>query len=360
MIIGVDAGALSITDERLKVGVWRVSVSLLKQLGKIDRENEYRLYSFLPIDTSLMAEFGPRITNLVVRPKIGWFSLSIPIELRRHPVDFFLGLSQAVPFGAEKSIGFVYDLGFLHHPEVYQNSAKRLARQTEELIKRSTNIVAISESTAKDLVNHYHLSSKKITVAYPGVDERFSFKGDKFVGKNPYFLFVGALKRGKNLPFAIRAFANFLKSSEKTYDFLIIGGDYWRDPEIDETIKKYHLEKRVKLLGFVSDIELPKFYRGAISLIIPSLWEGFCLPAAEAMASGCPVICSGVGALPEIISKAGITVSPTEEKELSEAMSIISANKIKRNKLIKDGLIRSEIFSWSTFGKKVLENISRS
>lgn len=358
MIIGVDAGALSVRDERLKVGVYRVSVNLLQQLGKLDRENNYLLYSFLPIDKQLMASFGKQMTNVVVHPKIGWFSLSIPIELRRHPTDLFLGLSQAIPYGAPRSTGFVYDLGFLHHPEVYGNSVNRLERQTDDLVKRSTKVIAISEATASDLASHYHLTSKSITVAYPGVDERFSSKGDKFVGKNPYFLFVGALKRGKNLPFAIRAFAYFLKSSDKTYDFFIIGGDYWRDPEIAETIQKYHLENRVRLLGYVSDVELPKFYRGAVVLIVPSVWEGFCLPVVEAMVSGCPVICSDAGSLPEIVGTAGLTVSPINENGLVQAMLSLTVNSDKRKKMIKNGLIRAKKFSWENFGRKVFEIIN--
>ena len=94
MIIGVDAGALSVRDDRLRVGVYRVTVNLLRELGKIDQKNDYRLYTFLPIPPAQMKEFGPRMKNVVVRPVIGWSMIQIPIELRRHPVDVFLGLSQ--------------------------------------------------------------------------------------------------------------------------------------------------------------------------------------------------------------------------------------------------------------------------
>lgn len=360
MIIGVDAGALSIIDERLKVGVYRVSVNLLRQLGDIDTQNEYRLYSFLPLDKKLTDGFGPGMANIVLRPKIGWSSLRVPIELRRHPVDVFLGLSQALPPGAPKSVGFVYDLGFLHNPEVYPGSAGRLMKQTDELVKRSTRIVAISESTARDLAGRYRLSAQKITVTYPGIDERFVAHGEKFAGKNPYFLFVGALKRGKNIPFAIRAFGKFLESVKKPYDFFIIGGDYWRDPEIDKTIKFNHLEERVKLTGFIKDKQIPKYYRGAVALIVPSLWEGFCLPAVEAMATGCPVIASGAGSLPEIVGKAGIIVDPKNESELTKALIAVARNKEKVMDMTKVGLQRSEKFSWSYFGQKVLEIIEDS
>ncbi len=79
MIIGVDAGALSIHDERLRVGVWRVTYNLLRDLGAIDKKNEYRLYSFEPVDREVMRAFGPRMKNMVVRPKIGWSMIQLPI-----------------------------------------------------------------------------------------------------------------------------------------------------------------------------------------------------------------------------------------------------------------------------------------
>ena len=90
MKIGVDGGALSITDDRLKVGVYRVVYNLLRELGKINTENTYYIYSFLPIDRELMREFGPGMVNKVLRPQKGWFSLRLPLELSLNPVDVFL------------------------------------------------------------------------------------------------------------------------------------------------------------------------------------------------------------------------------------------------------------------------------
>ena len=98
MNIGVDAGALSISDERLKLGVYWVNVNLLRELRKIDTKNTYFLYSFAPIDRKLMVDLGPRMINRVLTPQRGWFSLRLPLELAVHPVDVFLGLSQGIPF----------------------------------------------------------------------------------------------------------------------------------------------------------------------------------------------------------------------------------------------------------------------
>ncbi len=346
MIFGVDAGALSVSDDRLKVGVYRVVVNLLIELRKLDKTNTYRLYSFQPLERGMMQSFGSQMINVVL-PQRGWFRFWLPLELRKNSVDVFLGLSQALPSFVKNSIGFVYDVGFLRFPEAYPGSYKRLKKQTEDLVKRSDNIITISQTSKSDLITYYGIDKKKVTVCYPGVSKQFGTTGNKFKGPRPYFLFVGALKRGKNIPILLEAFAKFSTTSEVLYDLYLVGGNYWFDPMIDETICRLSLRNRVKFLGVVSDEKLASLYRGAKALVMPSLWEGFCLPVVEAMASGCPVIVSNAGALPEILGDAGILVEPDDTERLAQAM----AEKLPGEK----GIARSKVFSWPAMASAVLE-----
>lgn len=304
MIIGIDAGALSIEDKRLKVGVWRVTYNLFKELAGIDQKNEYRLYTFAPIGE----RFGKNFKNIVVKPKIGWSTLQLPLELWRHPVDVFLGVSQMIPFAKSYNIGFVHDLGFLHYPQLYPGSVSKLKSITKNLISKSNHIVTFSYSTKKD-INKLYGQKKPISVVYEGVDHIFGMKGSKFKRANPYILVVGALKRGKNIPKAIKIFERFLKKSKKSFDLVIVGGSYWEDPEINLLGKRKHIYFK----GFVTDKQLASYYRGAYALLITSLWEGYCLPAVEAIASGCPVIYHDAGSLKEIVGKNGLSFKTEEE-----------------------------------------------
>ncbi len=338
MNIGVDAGALSITDDRLKVGVYRVVVNLLIELGKQDKTNTYRLYSFRPLEQGMMRDFGSRMTNVVL-PQKGWFRFWLPLELQRNPVDVFLGLSQALPFSTNYSIGFVYDVGFLRFPEAYPGSYESLKKQTESLVKQANKIITISQTTAQDLVKFFGVDKNKLTVAYPGVSKLLTARGKKFKSPRPYFLFVGALNRGKNIPTLLKAFALFNTKTKEQYDLLLIGGDYWFDTDI---VPAAH----VKRLGYVPDDELANYYRGAKALVMPSLWEGFCLPVVEAMASGCPVIVSRAGALPEIVGNAGILVDPMDVEGFANAMQ----EKISGAK----GIVRSKVYSWERMAQSVL------
>jgi len=358
MIIGVDAGALCVSDERLKVGVYRVIVNLLKELGSVDTKNTYILYSFDPIDRGVMEQFGPSMENRVIWPVKGWFTVRLPLELHMRPPDVFLGVSQALPRSPSKTIGFIYDAGFIHHPKAYPKSLVKLKKQTETLVKRADHILTISKTVQTDIQKLYGIAKDNISVAYPGIDSRFTPRGDKIHQARPYFLFVGALKPGKNIPALIRAFATFLTQTKKPYDLLLVGGDYWMDREIKKTIQMFGLEHQVKILGYMSDVELPQYYRGAVALVSPSLYEGFCIPLVEAMACGCPVIGSTAGAMPEIICDAGLTVDPNDDKDIAHAMRLIASNKHIRASYVKKGIIRSRIFSWSTFGKTVLSVIN--
>jgi len=360
MKIGVDAGALGVTDERLKVGVYRVIRNLLRELSILDTKNQYILYSFDPIDRGVMSGFGQNMDNEVLWPVKGWFRIRLPLELKLHPVDLFLGVSQAIPRSPSRTIGFIYDVGFLHHPEAYPGSFMKLKNQTVNLVKRADRIVTISESVKKDIIQQYPFVKNPITVACPGVDARFTPVGDAFIGTNPYFLFVGALKPGKNVPTLLEAFARFLRSEKKIYDCYLVGGDFWKDKRIEAIIRQNDLSHRVRLLGYVPDNELPEYYRGAAAFISPSLYEGFCLPAVEAMASGCPVIGSTAGAMPEIVGDAGITVDPNDVDGLVRAIVKVADNKKVRSAMITKGIKRAKKFSWEVFAKiiyRVIQSI---
>ena len=195
MVIGVDAGALAISDERLKVGVWRVTFNLLRELGNLDRNNEYRLYSFgegIRGIREIRERWGERM-NEVRLPRAGWSTLWLPAHLRLFPVDVFLGLAQTLPASPSRSIGFIYDVGFLFHPEAYGKSAARLEKQTAQLVKRADHIITISESSKRDIFNQYGIEKDNVTVSYPGVDEyfirpRLARQGEAFRNARPYFL----------------------------------------------------------------------------------------------------------------------------------------------------------------------------
>lgn len=361
MTVGIDAGALSIADERLKVGVYRVVSNLIRALGDIDKKNIYRLYTFRPLSAEIVSTMGERLENVVL-PRRGFFSFWLPLELKRHPVDVFLGMAQAMPeikSTMSYNVGFIYDLGFLFNPLAYGDSSKKLKQQTNTLVKFADHILAISRSVKKDILDIYQLSSDRITVSYPGIDEQFTSIGKKYVHPRPYFLFVGSLNKAKDLPFAIKSFAHFLKKIKRPYDFLLVGGEYWPDPEIDETIKKYKLSERVIKCGVVKDADLPIYYRGATALVASGLHEGFCLPVIEAQACGIPVLAVNRGALGEIVRDGGLVSAPGDDATFADNLLRVATDSELRQQLKQRAIINSAKFSWQEFTKTIVLLISR-
>lgn len=353
MIIGVDAGMLGVTDDRLKVGVWRVVTELLKSLAACSTVDAYRLYSFAPIPRELMLALGFRFENRVLTPTKGWMTIRLPLELRLHPVDVFLGAAQALPNATGQKIGFIYDLGFLSHPEYYPGSASKLTKITADTVNRADAIITISHAIAADIEARFRVPKHKLTVAYPGVGVQFSSLGKSFVSPRPYFLSVGSLKRGKNVASLVHAIAQFNKHGRKEFDVYLVGSDLWLDPKVEESINMYGIGENVKRVGFVTDEELAQYYRGAVGFVSPSFIEGFCLPVVEAMASGCPVIVSDIPALREIVGDAGVLIEPSNTEGLVAAMNMIATNAKIRNALVAKGQKRARDFRW----KKMAESI---
>ena len=154
----------------------------------------------------------------------------------------------------------------------------------------------------------------------------------------------------------MNAFAELLRKSKKKFDLYLVGGDYWKDPAIDQSIELNNLTDRVRKFGHVADSELPALYRGAIAFVSPSLHEGFCIPAVEAMACGCPVIGSSQGAMKEIVGDAGLIVNPNNVDDLVSAMERMSDEKVRKS-FLRKGIIRAKKYSWDVFGKNLYNHI---
>ncbi len=358
MKIGVDAGCLAVTDKRLKVGVYQVTFNLLKELGKIDRRTDFLLFSFQPIEKKIMRLLGPRFKNIVALPKKGWRFFALPKSLYLNKVDLFIGPSQALPYFCPcSSLVIVHDLGFEHYPWCYSESYRQLRRITRQAVKKANLIVAVSLATKKDLIKFYRVPQEKIKVVYEGVDPFFKPVKDKKTVP-PYFLFVGALKPIKNIPFLLQGFARFLTQTKKNFFLVLSGGDLWLDPEIPRKIKELNLSKNLRQLGFVPEKDLPALYSGATAFVSPSLYEGFGLTLLEAMACGCPVIAGNTGAQPEVVGKAGILVDLTDVAALTQAMLKISTDLKFRSQLAAVGLVRAKQFSWEKFAQKIIYSLS--
>jgi glycosyltransferase involved in cell wall biosynthesis len=162
----------------------------------------------------------------------------------------------------------------------------------------------------------------------------------------PFFLTAGSFNPRKNLLRVCRAFAGLLERIP--HSLVLVGSRGWDDEAVWEELGSPQLRGRVHPLGFVDDRELCALYAAADGLIFASLFEGFGLPAAEAMGAGCPVIAANATSLPEVVGKAGILVDPLDTAAIAAAMSRLAKEAGLRAELAAKGRERARMFSWST------------
>jgi glycosyltransferase involved in cell wall biosynthesis len=269
-------------------------------------------------------------------------------------------------FLPKNSVVTIHDLTPFNLPDLFDRLRLSVARiALKNVLSRAGRIIAVSESTKRDIGNYYPEIMEKVRVIYHGLSEDFSllpedevksFKENK--GIKDYILYVGNRKPHKNLKRLIEAFS-LIKSKYSTLQLIIIGEKFLKIDEVDIGGKKLGLKDVVEIVK-VSDKELCEYYCGARLLIYPSLYEGFGFPPLEAMACGCPVVASNVASLPEICGDAAYYVDPNSIESIAEGMDKILIDSNLRQALVQKGLERVRLFSWEKSTRehvKVFEEI---
>lgn len=354
LTIALDCGSISQSTQSERGGVATVTAELVRELAHVDKRNRYKLYSFAGVDKKLVASFDGRATNIVL-PRVGFKSTWMRLHFLASRPDVFVATSQAWVKSSVPTLGIVYDVAFFQFRSMYTNFAK-LAQNTSELVRHAKHIITISESSKEDILSAYKLHYKKVSVYYPGIGSQFRQGGQKVVDVTPYFLYVGTLKPTKNITTILKGFARLLEKMPVKYRFVLIGKNEM-PKELAKTIQEFSLTRHVVFKGYVKSSDLPKYYRGAVGLVSPSLYEGFGLPLVEAMASGIPVIAAKNSVMNEVVGKAGLLVDATKPDDIANAMGKLVSDKSLRVKLIKLGLKQSKKYSWKLFAKGVLDAV---
>jgi glycosyltransferase involved in cell wall biosynthesis len=208
-------------------------------------------------------------------------------------------------------------------------------------------------------VNHYHISPKKIRVVHLAAGEEFhpsipeeeiDALRQRYGLQKPYFLFVGSIHPRKNLGILLEAFTSVLSAYPGPISLVIAGQPGFKGQQIMHQAG----DLPVQFLGYIPGPDLPMLMAGAVALVFPSLYEGFGLPALEAMASGIPVVAANVSSLPEIVGDAGLFADPRRPVEWAQAMLSLLTDEESRSRLIKRGLARAQQFSWQRCAQETM------
>ena len=223
------------------------------------------------------------------------------------------------------------------------------------------HIFTVSETSKEYFVKNYKISPLKISITYNAVNPSFkelpgkSFPAnEKFNTGNKFIFHISKCSHRKNPEAIIKAFKLF---SEDHSDFkLVLAGSGWNSNYVVELLKDQKVLDKTIFPGFVTEQEVIELLNSATLFVFPSFAEGFGIPNIEAMSCGCPVITSGVFALPEIVENAALLVNePKNYKELADKMNQIVSNNILKDDLIKKGFNRCKAFSWVNSANHILD-----
>ncbi|KLU59397.1 mannosylfructose-phosphate synthase [Peptococcaceae bacterium CEB3] len=259
----------------------------------------------------------------------------------------------------------IHDMSYRLFPQYHPLRRVMLMRASEGRMKKADQIITVSESSKRDIVELLGVRQERITVTHLGVDKKFkkmdvsgelSLTVQKMYGlPKRFILCVGTIEPRKNLLRLIEAYAwSRTHLASEGIKLVLAGGRGWLNDEIYQRIEQLNLADEVIFTGYVKDEDMPTLYNSAIVFVYPSVYEGFGLPPLEAMACGVPVITSNVSSLPEVVGDAGIMVDPYDIEELGEAIvRVVSSTELREN-LSGKGIRRASQFTWERCARETL------
>ncbi len=339
--------------------------SLLNALAAQDRGSD--VIAYVCSDAARQA-LAPRIqTRMVSRDPFVRLGLDLTAKvLRDRPellhVQYTSPLYCPVPV-----VVSVHDVSYLEHPEYFRRErAWQLKLTVARTVRQAAKILTVSEFSRSSILRAYGGIDEGKVVVVPNAaapefrpisrDAAGAAVRQRFAVNGPFLLSVGDLLPRKNQIGLIRAFSRLLRAYPQFAHSLVFAGkETWFAHHVREAARASGLADRIQFLGFVSDSELLHLYNACDVFVFPSYYEGFGMPALEAMACGRAVVCSSTSALPEVVDGAALLFDPYSVDEMVRALADLLLDAELRARMERLGLQRAAHFSWQNAAQKTLE-----
>ena len=341
MKIGYDAKRLYCNF----TGLGNYSRTLVGNIIKLFPQDELYLYT----PKRKISDIKGAITRIPHSKHPFWRSFGVIKDLKRDGVEIFHGLSHDLPFGIHrsgiKSVVTIHDVCYRTFPEMFPLVERIIyGIKYRHSCRRADKIIAISESTKRDIIRYFGTSADRIEVVYQSINpiyyEQQENPREKLKNYNlpeKYILYVGSLNSRKNLLGLLEAYVMLPK--EHRLPMVVVGnGSSYKD-KVLKFIDDNLISDQVIMLDSVRDTQtLQAFYQCAELFVYPSFYEGFGLPVTEALLSGTPVITSNVSSLPEAGGDGALYIDPAEPREISASISRVLSDDELRKSMVARGL----------------------
>ncbi len=291
--------------------------------------------------------------------------VELPFGSLRQRLDV-LHMTYATPlWSAAPLVVTVHDICYATNPEWFSpRDVRVLSTFVPRSIRKASHVITVSESARRQIIETYHVPEAKISAIPNGLgpgakaiakdEARTELAALGLALERPYLLAVGNLQPRKNLVRLIQAFRTLVESRRTDVDLVIVGPQRYRAEEVLQAAAGGAGE-RVHFTGYVTDRQLAACYSGSTAFVFPSLYEGFGLPALEAMAHGVPVACSDVDALREVCGDAALLFDPLSIDSIADSIDKVLGDSDLRKRLGTAGIARAAQFSWDKSARLTLE-----
>jgi glycosyltransferase involved in cell wall biosynthesis len=292
----------------------------------------------------------------------------LPAEIRRRKPDLLHYPHFDLPFAVSGPVvATIHDLKYIARPDFFPTHgiAKKLLIKimTSFTARRASRVITDSQSTRQDLIQYLKIEPGKVVSVPAGVGEKYfiapsptslQFVRRRYHLPDSFILFVGERRPHKNIPGLIRAFEIFSRDIPRPYHLVVVGKRYSEYREPEQLVEALGLNGKVHFLDHVPDDDLYCLYHIADVFVLLSFYEGFGLPALEAMASRAPVVAARASSLPEVIGDAGLLVEPDNPEQVALAIRQVVPGGEHREELIAKGLERSHQFTWERCAQETI------
>lgn len=339
---------------------------LTRSMVAIAPENDYHLFCLDSRGPEVVGLKGNNIAYHPLWPSIRVLAMSASLQwmvLRKRP-DIVHATFMPPPWFPRSYALTLVCFSMFQHPEFYPLAIRaRLQALTSIGVRTARLFLCVSENVRDLFVEKFKIERERTAVTWMGAnpmfhpiveEEKRPALAARYGIHDPYFLFSGRWERRKNIAGIIEAFAKFKQETRLPHKLVFTGSRTWAAAEAEAVILRHGIQNEVIDVGKTPLDELPLLYTGADALVYASLWEGFGMPIAEAMASGTPVITSNISSMPEVAGNAAILVDPYSTDEIADAMRRVAESSDLRAQLSQRGLARSRLFTWEQTARRTL------
>lgn len=336
-------------------GVQRVAYNFSEELLKIHNFADIKIYSPNEI---IQKEYAKTLNPIIISASkpynIFWEQMALPKNI---DVQFLLNFGNTAPlFGVKNQALMIHDMAFIKHPEWFSKKFVLYYKLLiPRLIKKMKFIMTVSEFSKSEIIRYFKIDPNEIIVLPLWLNEMFveQINSPMITEKDPYILSVSSIEPRKNYLTLLKIFLG-MKNPDIS---LFVAGGFAKVFAKDLELQSYQQYSHIKFLGRCTDWELIKLYQRALFFCSMSFYEGFGLPALEAMACGCPLLLSDIPAHREVCGDAAIYADPNDYDDLLQKMKLLTHDKDLRLKLIQKGKNRVLLFNKEQTIQKLLHKI---